>query len=384
MVVPKRTIEVALESLAMKGDVEEDMFLEMHGNSERFTSHKSNSSNLEQDIKLADEVRKYPCLYDKQNHAYRRNDPNMEPWGLVSNACDWIPNADEACRLFEVLKKRYSKKKMDFRRANFFATSSELVNKTKEELEKYQFMSWMEPHIRHRTVKLVKDTDLYNEEDTLKLKSDFEKAEKVFFIDELSECNKRRISPVSKQFQTQFPISLSKRRRDSGQDALIRNHSMSASANCLRAPFTFPETSIEPVTPRERSVSCLSIYNAERQFIENDSKVNKKMYQKTPVVLDKKINSWRGYYPTYSTVNTGYFATNTSSPYQIPNNLVYQRKLLKNEDEVFSEMVLNEVKKLNGIAKCLAKHEIVNVLFNAQLRQYGKINNPSDNKTAYS
>ena len=56
------------------------------------TMHKSNSSNLEQDIKLSMEVKKYPSLYDKRDHGYKRNDPSMESWALVSKACDWIPN----------------------------------------------------------------------------------------------------------------------------------------------------------------------------------------------------------------------------------------------------------------------------------------------------
>ena len=54
--------------------------------------HKSNSSNLEQDIKLSMEVKKYPSLYDKRDHGYKRNDPSMESWAMVSKACDWIPN----------------------------------------------------------------------------------------------------------------------------------------------------------------------------------------------------------------------------------------------------------------------------------------------------
>lgn len=87
----------------MNHEVEEDSkeFIgKFENSSERFMIHKSNSSNLEQDIKLAFEVKKYPSLYDKRDHGYKRNDPSMESWALVANACDWIPNGK---KLFSII-----------------------------------------------------------------------------------------------------------------------------------------------------------------------------------------------------------------------------------------------------------------------------------------
>ena len=78
----------------MNHEIEEDSkeFIGKFETVERFMIHKSNSSNLEQDIKLSFEVKKYPSLYDKRDHGYKRNDPSMESWALVAKACDWIPN----------------------------------------------------------------------------------------------------------------------------------------------------------------------------------------------------------------------------------------------------------------------------------------------------
>lgn len=52
--------------------------------------HRTNSSNLLQDELLMQEVRKYPCLYDRCHDDYKKPEKMLEAWKRVCEICDWI------------------------------------------------------------------------------------------------------------------------------------------------------------------------------------------------------------------------------------------------------------------------------------------------------
>lgn len=302
---------------------------------------------------------------------------------------------------------------MDFRRANYFANSSELMRKTKEELDKYQFMSWMEPHIRHRTVKLGKDSnaeDMYDpdEENDVNV---VDANEMVIIGNPLSnstnninnngrtsDINKRKLIPnindsntLPSQVPIVYPVTMRDTRDVDINDDIEKDNDtpyviVTSSDSLMGCPRTHPN--IEPVSPCIRTIPCSvsSSYNSERsRAYENGSSggssCSKKLCTKP---LDFKPSVWKGSYPNYSPlrVSGDYYdappppssstTSSSSSSSHVNSSAIYQGKYLKDEDELFSEMVLNEVRKLDGKEKCVAKHEIVNVLFNAQLKQYEK------------
>ena len=49
--------------------------------------------------------------------------------------------------------------------------------------------------------------------------------------------------------------------------------------------------------------------------------------------------------------------------------MLYQSKVLADEDDLFAAMIVSQLKALNPREKCVAKREISNVLFNTQLKQ---------------
>ena len=44
---------------------------------------KTNACNLEEEEILAEEVRKYPCLYDKSNAGYKERDRTKNAWRAI-------------------------------------------------------------------------------------------------------------------------------------------------------------------------------------------------------------------------------------------------------------------------------------------------------------
>lgn len=278
---------------------------------------------------------------------------------------------------------------MDFRRANYFANSTELMRKTKEELDKYQFMSWMEPHIRHRTVKLGKDSndhESYEPDDENDINV-IDTHEITMTNNRVSELGKRKIIPLNEQSQipSQIPIvyPVSVRERDDMDDNGEKDDTyvIVSSSDTLMTPCPRTAPALEAITPCIRTVNCVSNYN-DRRSVENGTSCSKKTCKQPPLDFGKGTTIWKGTYPNYSPLRVNssasdYYESTTSS--SVPTSgstgtagTIYQGKLLKDEDELFSEMVLNEIRKLDGKEKCVAKHEIVNILFNAQLKQYEK------------
>ena len=51
---------------------------------------KTNKCNIEDDEALAEEVRKYPCLYDKSDKGYKEKDRNINAWRAVDSALNYV------------------------------------------------------------------------------------------------------------------------------------------------------------------------------------------------------------------------------------------------------------------------------------------------------
>ena len=71
---------------------------------------KTNKANIQEDEKLANEVYKYPCLYDKTNKGYKERDGRANAWRKIEE--DLGMEVGMAEKRFDALKKRYNKKKI--------------------------------------------------------------------------------------------------------------------------------------------------------------------------------------------------------------------------------------------------------------------------------
>jgi len=105
------------------------------------------------DERLGDAVRKYKCLYDKNDAGYKQVDTVVEAaWGEVAKETG-LANAETAKRLFCNLKKRFLKKRLAFRKANVRGRNKEQLQRAKDAVDAYSFLTWLTPHIRLRETK---------------------------------------------------------------------------------------------------------------------------------------------------------------------------------------------------------------------------------------
>lgn len=50
---------------------------------------KTNTSDIQKDEVLAEEVREYPCLYNKADKGYKEKDRKINAWRAVEDALGW-------------------------------------------------------------------------------------------------------------------------------------------------------------------------------------------------------------------------------------------------------------------------------------------------------
>ena len=68
---------------------------------------------------------------------------------------------DRVRKLFDTLRKRFSKRLLEYKKCDRSGTATEDIAKAKADYEKYTFFMWIVPHIKERSTK----TNLMNESD---------------------------------------------------------------------------------------------------------------------------------------------------------------------------------------------------------------------------
>ncbi|XP_065068514.1 uncharacterized protein LOC135693858 [Rhopilema esculentum] len=107
---------------------------------------------IQRDEQLAEAVRQYPCLYDKRKKDYKDKNVVANAWRKVAEATG-MESGEEAKKLFDNLKKRYSKKRNEMRKVERSGTSTSAVAVAKEKLDQYKFLVWLQPFIQARSSK---------------------------------------------------------------------------------------------------------------------------------------------------------------------------------------------------------------------------------------
>ena len=101
-------------------------------------SQKKNLSLFDEE-NLTELVRNYPILYVKSHQAYKERDAVRNAWQDVAMALEFTSDGESARQYFDVLKKRYLRKRVNIKKANISGTSSAVVLKAKKDLEPYAF-----------------------------------------------------------------------------------------------------------------------------------------------------------------------------------------------------------------------------------------------------
>ena len=133
----------------------------------------SDKCNLQEDERLSIEVEKYPCRYNKREKGYKEKDRKKNVWKKIDEELGLeegnqisfssalfiffsvtCKNSISFCRSggkkFEILKKRFSRKRTDAKRNEQSGSGLYDGSKAKKAYAEYQFMGWYEQYIREK------------------------------------------------------------------------------------------------------------------------------------------------------------------------------------------------------------------------------------------
>ena len=99
---------------------------------------------------LAETIRKYPVIYDKNKKLHKDKMVVENAWKKVVEEVG-VESVDTAKRLFENLKKRFQRRRRKAKGSS--GTSTESVAEAKERLKELAYLSWLEPFIIQRKTK---------------------------------------------------------------------------------------------------------------------------------------------------------------------------------------------------------------------------------------
>ncbi|XP_057302855.1 uncharacterized protein LOC130637019 [Hydractinia symbiolongicarpus] len=128
-------------------------------------SEKIKKLSFEEEEKLAFRVEDYPCLFDKTDRGYKEKDCVKNAWEEVANSLEFLENGNAAKTSFEKLRKRYNKKKNDFKKSKKSGTSTKESEKAEKALELYKYLSWLDNFIYVREGRSNIYTDYSSDEE---------------------------------------------------------------------------------------------------------------------------------------------------------------------------------------------------------------------------
>ncbi|XP_067048647.1 uncharacterized protein [Acropora muricata] len=111
----------------------------------------------------------YPCLYDKKSADFKDKNKKALAWSDVAKEVG-LQNGDEACKLFQYLRNKYSRDKKKIEGKKVSGSSTDEVREAKVEAsEIYSFLSWLDLYVQPRKTSsnyvINVDTDNENQED---------------------------------------------------------------------------------------------------------------------------------------------------------------------------------------------------------------------------
>ena len=290
---------------------------------------------------------------------------------------------------------------MDYKRARLTSEGTLLAKKTEAELEKYNFMKWMEPFIRFRTTKIMNEkpstvennkspSQIYHRSSRDNEPPTVSKAMADYAYQQTVGGRKRsydfaRTPPPHRVYyeEQSSRVSYTKPSMAVGDLNGRRNYTPNNTLNLERLA---PDTTVKrsrilsqshddsyngDTTPTQQDIQQIK----QQQHGYNDKDTQQlqhpqhQQYQQQQQQQQQHQIVYSDHHsssptPTEMSHKSGDEPQNNTSKY---NNTT--TKLLNNEDETFSAFIISEMKNLDEKRRYKVKHMISNVLFDALVEQ---------------
>ena len=103
------------------------------------------SLSAENEEKLAEVVRRYPVIYDKSEAGHRDNNIVSNAWKEVIALVDFVNDTKEAKILFQNIRKRYCKYRLNLTKAD--KTGSYISQAAMKAFQPYRYLQWLDKFI---------------------------------------------------------------------------------------------------------------------------------------------------------------------------------------------------------------------------------------------
>ena len=297
---------------------------------------------------------------------------------------------------------------MDYKRARLTSEGTLLAKKTESELEKYNFMKWMEPFIRFRTTKIMNEkpstvsmennkspSQIYHRSSRDNEQPTVSKAMAEYAYQQTVGGRKRsydfaRTPPPHRVYYEEQRVSYTKPSMTVADLNGRRNYTPN---NTLNLDRLAPDTTVKrsrvvsqshddsDTTPSQQDIQQLQQqrnYNdKDTQQLQHSQHIQhqqQQQQQQQQIVYSDHHSSSPT--PTEMSHKSGDEQQNNSPKYTTTTT-----KLLANEDETFSAFIISEMKNLDERRRYKVKHMISNVLFDALVEQCEEKKNNEQNTT---
>ena len=101
---------------------------------------------------LSELVKMYPCLYNKQEQDFRKEEVKQRAWEEIAKELD-LENGKVVEQLLNNFKKLISKRRTKLKEVDVSSAVAGLINKSWEALEELNYLSWLSPFVKVRETK---------------------------------------------------------------------------------------------------------------------------------------------------------------------------------------------------------------------------------------
>ena len=109
------------------------------------------NNNLKEEEELTNEVRNFLCLHGKSSNDYKDKVKTGNAWKAVDEAVGLEDG--EGQKLFENIKKKYSKKRIQLKKAKQSGAGRDDIDMFHIHLDEYSFLAWLDPYMKMRDTK---------------------------------------------------------------------------------------------------------------------------------------------------------------------------------------------------------------------------------------
>ena len=101
---------------------------------------------------LSELVKMYPCLYNKQEQDFKKEEVKQRAWEEIAKELD-LENGKVVEQLLNNFKKLISKRRTKLKEVDVSSAVAGPINKSWEALEELNYLSWLSPFVKVRETK---------------------------------------------------------------------------------------------------------------------------------------------------------------------------------------------------------------------------------------